>query len=106
MEEPYGEGVATHTGPESCVGAREGFGEALIGVRAGRVLSRENGERLRSADAVGRGGRQHLARRERERCQGTARSVDLEHVRKHLARESGDPTSGPERWRQGPRREP
>jgi RNA-directed DNA polymerase len=45
---------------------------------------------------VGRGGRHHLAHRERERCQGSARSVDLVHVRKHLARESGDPTFGPE----------
>ena len=29
MEEPYAEGVATHGGPEPCVGAREGAGEAL-----------------------------------------------------------------------------
>ena len=42
MKEPYGEGVATHIGPESCVVVREGGGEALTGVRAGRVLSREN----------------------------------------------------------------
>ena len=41
MQESYGEGVATHTGPESCVAAREGGCEALTGVRAGRVLSRE-----------------------------------------------------------------
>ncbi|WP_159396736.1 hypothetical protein [Sorangium cellulosum] len=41
MEKPYIEGVATHDGPESCVGAREGDGEALTGVRMGRVLSRE-----------------------------------------------------------------
>jgi hypothetical protein len=41
MEEPYGEGVASHTGPESCVVVRKGRGEALTGVHAGRVLSRE-----------------------------------------------------------------
>jgi hypothetical protein len=41
MEEPYVEGVAIRDGPESCVAAREGGGEALTGVRAGRVLSRE-----------------------------------------------------------------
>ena len=41
MEKPYVEGVATHDGPESCVGARKGDGEALTGVRTGRVLSRE-----------------------------------------------------------------
>ena len=32
MEEPYIEGVAIRGGPESCVGAREGGGEALTGV--------------------------------------------------------------------------
>jgi len=37
----YEKGVATHLGPESCVGVREGDGEALTGGRAGRVLSRE-----------------------------------------------------------------
>jgi RNA-directed DNA polymerase len=41
MEESYGEGVASHTGPESCGRAREGADEALTGVRAGRVWSRE-----------------------------------------------------------------
>jgi len=42
MKEPYSEGVASHTGPESCVSGREARDEALTGVRAGRVLSREN----------------------------------------------------------------
>jgi len=42
MQAPYGEGVANHTGPESCVVARKGRGEALTGVQAGWVLSREN----------------------------------------------------------------
>src|SRR5271156_767182 len=41
MKEPHVEGVANHDGPEPCVSAREGDGEALAGVRAGRVLSRE-----------------------------------------------------------------
>jgi hypothetical protein len=36
------EGLANHTVPESCVGLREGVGEALTGVRIGWVLSREN----------------------------------------------------------------
>jgi len=40
MKESYGEGVANHTGPASCVDP-QGGGEALAGVRAGRVLSRE-----------------------------------------------------------------
>jgi hypothetical protein len=41
MRTPDIEGVAIHDGPESCIGAREGVGEALIGVRAGQPLSRE-----------------------------------------------------------------
>jgi RNA-directed DNA polymerase len=40
MKELYVEGLASHDGPESCAGVREGAGEALTGVRAGgdRVL--------------------------------------------------------------------
>jgi hypothetical protein len=41
MKEPYGEGVATHTAPESCAVDREVGGEALTGVRAGWAMSRE-----------------------------------------------------------------
>jgi hypothetical protein len=38
---PYGEGVAIHTGPESCGGGSNAMAEALTGVRIGQVLSRE-----------------------------------------------------------------
>jgi len=41
MKEPCTEGVAIHGGPESCAVGREPVGEALTGVRAGEVLSRE-----------------------------------------------------------------
>lgn len=41
MKESDVEGVATHDGPESCVEARKGLGEALTREHAGRVLSRE-----------------------------------------------------------------
>ena len=41
MRTPDIEGVATHDGPESCVGVRKDVGEALAGVRAGRLMSRE-----------------------------------------------------------------
>ena len=73
MKESYGEGEATHTGPESCGVACEGGTEALTGVRAGRVLSRER-TFLRDADAVGESGRQHRAHRYREVPPGPARS--------------------------------
>ena len=39
MKVSYVEGLASYGGPESCVHIREGVGEALTGVRAGRVLS-------------------------------------------------------------------
>ena len=73
MKESHVEGLATHDGPESCAGSREGVGEALTGVRAGRVFSRER-TLLRGADVVGRGGRPHPVRRQREACWDPARS--------------------------------
>src|SRR5260370_40437381 len=73
MKESYVEGIATHDGPESYGVARKGGVEALTGVRAGRVLSREMNF-LRDADAVGESGRLHLAHRYREMWQGPARS--------------------------------
>ena len=73
MKESYGEGVAIHTGPESCGAARKSGVEALTGERAGRVLSRVRNS-LRDADAVRRSGRPHRVHRYREVCQSPARS--------------------------------
>ena len=73
MKESHVEGLATHDGPESCATSRKGSGEALTGVRAGQVFSRES-SLLRDADAVGEGGRQNRARRYRETRPGPARS--------------------------------
>src|ERR1700737_439834 len=47
----YGEGVAIHTGPESCAGGREAVREALTGERAGQPLSHEKAD-IPGADAV------------------------------------------------------
>ena len=74
MKEPYGEGRASHTGPESCAGPREGAGEALTGARAGWVLSHEIPGILRGADAVHGSGRQHRQYRQRQRLTDPARS--------------------------------
>ena len=63
MKVSYSEGLANHTGSESCGDAREGVCEALTGEGAGRVFSREKLV-LRDADAVRRGGRQHRMRRQ------------------------------------------
>ena len=72
MKVSYVEGVANHSGSESCLDDPQGRGEALTGERAGRVLSRET--TLRGADAVGMGGRQHPVRRQRETHRNPARS--------------------------------
>jgi hypothetical protein len=76
MRELYIEGVAIHGGPESCVGAREGAGEALTGVRAGWAIEPRN-HHLRGADAVPRGGRPHRRQRYRELPVDPARSENL-----------------------------
>jgi len=92
MKESYGEGVANHTGPESCVGYPQGGGEALTGVRAGQVLSRE----MLSTSGCPRSGTWWKATPvvsiSRDAI-GPCAVEDLEHVRKHLAREPGDPMS-------------
>jgi hypothetical protein len=77
MEVPYGEGLASHTGPESCVYARKGIDEALTGeVRAG-LLSRERCGKLWGADAVHKSGRQHRLHRYREMWSDPAWSKTL-----------------------------
>lgn len=99
MKESYGEGVASHTDPESCVGFRQRGGEALTGARAGRVLSREIYE-LQGADAmptVEGNTAGSLSRDLRRPCA----VKDPEHVRNHLAREPGDPTTA---WGSSPGR--
>jgi len=58
MKESYGEGLASHTGPESCVGRRKAAGEALTGVHADPAIELRN-QALRDADAVKLRGRQH-----------------------------------------------
>ena len=97
MRESYGEGVAGHTGPKSRVGVRKDAGEALTGVHAGPVLSREivappQGGLLRGADVFEDNGRPHRQRREGEVLTDPARSLDPAHAWKHLEREPGYPT--------------
>jgi len=73
MKESYGEGVATHTDPESCVGLPRGGGEALTGAHAGRVLSREIYQ-LQGANAMPTAGRLGRMCRYRETHSDPARS--------------------------------
>lgn len=94
--EPYGEGIATHTGPESCISVGDRAREALTGERAGRPSSRERSfpqqRAVRGADAVEAGGRQNWCVPRSRGATGPPAVRDPAHARKHLAREPGDPT--------------
>jgi hypothetical protein len=90
MKESHVKGLAAHSGPESCGSAREGTVEALTGVRAGRVFSREN----KHSPGCRRRTTKRKATSGAPPSQGATepRAVrDPVHVRKHLAREPGDP---------------
>ena len=76
MRESDTEGVATRSGPESCVGVREDAGEALAGVRAGWAIEPRNQLSV-GADVVVVGGRQHRRSRYRELPADPARSKNL-----------------------------
>jgi RNA-directed DNA polymerase len=104
MKVPYDEGIASHIGPESCIGDRKGAGEALTGGSAGRVLSRERGY----ASGCRRCQQSRKARRDVPIARGTTwpRVVeDPGHAWKLSAREPGDPTTAHGRWPQGTRHE-
>lgn len=73
MKEPHTEGLASHSDPESCTGARKAVGEALTGAHTGGVLSRENMQHL-GADAVAWRGRQHIRTHNGEVTDDLARS--------------------------------
>ena len=93
MEKLYAEGVAIHGGPESCVGAREGAGEALTGARVGRAIEPRNLP-VRGADTVPlvEGNTASGVMRDA----GRPRAVEEPwHARNLQAREPGDPTARP-----------
>jgi hypothetical protein len=83
MKVSYSEGVAIHTGSESCTFVGNGASEALTGVRAGQVSSCEieppSRKRwpLPGADVLEPGGRQDWRRRKRETPLDPARSETL-----------------------------
>ena len=92
MEVLYSEGVATHTGPEPCVGHREGAGEASAGDHAGWPLSRETAL-VSGADDVTK------SEGNTSRCASassgpTRRGQRLQHAWTFLVREPGDLLSG------------
>jgi hypothetical protein len=71
----YIEGVAIHDGPESCVGACEGAGEALTGVHVGRAIEPRHG--CPGCRRCWKSGRQHRRRRYRESPRDPAGSKNL-----------------------------
>jgi RNA-directed DNA polymerase len=73
MKVSCGEGIASHTGPESCGDDRKVVVEALTGERAGWVLSPVI-LTVRDADALMSCGRLHRPIREREDRKGPAGS--------------------------------
>ena len=89
------EGLATHTGPESCVDAREGMGEALTGERIGQPLSGENS--IRGADALEKA-EGNMGRRESASACPTLRRLRPWHVRTPSEREPGDLRHRPPSW--------
>ena len=76
MKDPYTEGLANRSGPESCVRVGNCAGEALTGVHVGQVLSREI-PKLWGADALDRSGRQHRRYRCGKVSPGSTRSETL-----------------------------
>jgi RNA-directed DNA polymerase len=103
MKESYGEGLASHTDPESCVDSGKAGHEALTGAHAGGVSSREI-LRNQSADAVCTSGRQRREMRQREYHSNSARSETpacMETPRPRTGRPYQCPTGNSERagWR-------
>jgi len=94
MQKSYQSGVATHIGPEQCGATRRAAFEALKGnVRPG-IQPRKENKTLGDADAVRRRRKAPSGGTEIARCARVPRgSENPVHVRKHLAREPGDPKS-------------
>ena len=103
MEVRCNEGVAIRIGPEPCVGVREGAGEASVGERIGRPLSRESlsvsgADVFRFTESKTGGGAIASLRSAR-------RGLRTWHVRKLFVREPGGLGFGRRNQSVGPRRE-
>ena len=90
MRESYSEGLANHTGPESCACSGNTLREALTGVRAGKVSSSENCLIVLGADVLCPYGRQHSGSRQGETFRGPSESETLS-MHGNIFRENRDP---------------
>ncbi len=89
MKELYEKGVATHPGPEPCVGLREEVGEASVGVRAGQDIEpRKNLTQGADAFVAAEGNRPGGAIASRL---STLRGLRPWHARKLIAGNRGGP---------------
>ena len=92
MRESHSEGIASHTGPELCVDVRKDGYEALTGVCAGWVLSRENdidyGTPTLSEKAEG-----NIQRNDTRDTPESCAVRDPKHAQKRLIREPGYPVT-------------
>ena len=89
MRVSYGEGLANHTGPESCGADRKVVVEALTGVRAGWVSSHEN---VTSRVPTVCDPRKAIPGESPSQDSSGLRGVlDPMHARKHLTREESLP---------------
>ena len=91
MKVHHGEGVAIRTGPEPCVGTREGVDEASVGEHIGQPLSPVK-IHIRDADAVAKV-EGNIDGRMSASARMTRRGRRTWHVWKLVVREPGDPTS-------------
>ena len=101
MKEPYGEGLASHAGSESCAWhSRKAAREALTGAQAGRVWSREM-YLNQSADAVPLA-EGNIGGCENASIRWTLRGLRPLHVWKLHAREPGGPINARHEGVSGP----
>jgi len=103
-------GVVTKEGlttpPESCAGVRKDTGEALAGVDASRVFSREIGPNTSGCLRYeGRRGATASVPLSREVHSDPARSLDPVRTSKHTSQKTGDPMVGHGGWHPGPHHE-
>ncbi|SRR6266568_637294 len=90
MKESYGEGVANHTGPESCGITRKSGVEALTGESTGQDIEPRN--TLTPGCRRPDGKRKATSGASPRQDAAESRAVeDPEHVRKHFGWEPGDP---------------
>ena len=91
MRESYGEGLATHTDPESCGGVRKGISEALTGECAGRVSSHEIMDKSLRCRCGRKRQKATPAALLSQDAVGPRAVVDPVHAQKLIAQELGDP---------------